>query len=90
MDTTVSQQDLENALEALDMSADTPDVYRALIEANLEVTALVDAIEAPAREAPARLSAASKRAPAGMTSRLVTNSTPRRGGRGWRLRTVIV
>jgi amidase len=54
VDTKVTSEDLESALKALDMSADTPDVYRALIEANLEVTALVDAIEAPTGEMPSR------------------------------------
>jgi len=50
MDTSVSKQDLQQALSQLGMTADEPDVYRAMIEANLQVTALVDDVELPAFE----------------------------------------
>ena len=54
MDTTVSQDELQTVLEQLNMTADDPDLYRALIGANLEATALVDAIEMPKPEIPER------------------------------------
>jgi amidase len=54
VDITVSPSDLEKALAQLGMSTDTPEVYRAMIEANLGVTALVDEIELPARHAGTR------------------------------------
>lgn len=54
MDTTVSQDELQAVLEQLNMTADDPDLYRALIGANLEATALVDAIEMPKPEIPER------------------------------------
>jgi amidase len=47
MDTHVTDQDLEQALSQLGMTTDTPELYRAIIEANLEVTALVDAVDPP-------------------------------------------
>ena len=49
MDTSVSDQDLQAALSQLGMTCDEPDVYRAILEANLEVTALVDALDMPPR-----------------------------------------
>ena len=49
MDTKVTQQDLEIALGQLGMSTADPDVYRAIIEANLEATSVLDAIESPSR-----------------------------------------
>ena len=54
MDTTVSQDELQTVLEQLNMTADDPDLYRVLIGANLEATALVDAIELPEPEIPER------------------------------------
>lgn len=48
MDTKVTQKDLESALGQLHMSTSAPDSYRAIIEANLKVASLVDAIELPA------------------------------------------
>ncbi len=45
MDTSISEQELQSALAQLGMTTDTPDIYRAMVEANLQVTALVDAIE---------------------------------------------
>jgi amidase len=54
MDTTVSQEELQTMLAQLNMSADDPELYRVLIGANLEVTALVDAIELPKAEIPER------------------------------------
>jgi amidase len=47
MDTEVSEKELQDALTRLGMSTDSPDTYRAMIEANLQVTALVDAVEVP-------------------------------------------
>lgn len=54
MDTTVSPDELKTLLAQLNMSVNDPELYRALISANLEVTALVDAIEVPKQEIPAR------------------------------------
>jgi amidase len=47
METSISEQELQNALTQLGMTTDTPEIYRALVEGNLEITALVDAIELP-------------------------------------------
>ncbi len=47
MDTHVTDQDLQQALSQLGMTTDSPELYRAMIEANLEVTALVDAVDPP-------------------------------------------
>ena len=51
MDTTVSAEELQGALTQLGMSTDTPESYRAIIEACLGITALVDAIDAPPGQA---------------------------------------
>ncbi len=50
MDTTISESELQAALDRLGMTTDSPEVYRALLQANLEVVSLVDAIEAPTRQ----------------------------------------
>ena len=54
MDTTVSKDELQTVLAQLNMTVDDPELYRAVIGANLEVTALVDAVELSAPEVPQR------------------------------------
>jgi amidase len=54
MDTSVSKEELQSVLTQLNMTADDPELYCALVGANLEVTALVDAIELPPQTVPAR------------------------------------
>ena len=48
MDTTVSQEDLNTALEQLGMSAEDPELYCALVAGNLQVAAMVDSVDTPA------------------------------------------
>jgi amidase len=47
VETKISEKELQNALSQLGMSTKTPEIYSAMVEANLEVTALVDTIELP-------------------------------------------
>ena len=54
MDTTVSKDELQTVLTQLSMTVDDPELYRAVIGANLEVTALVDAVELSAPQVPER------------------------------------
>jgi amidase len=54
MDTTVSKDELQTVLAQLNMTVDDPELYRAVIGANLEVTALVDTVELPTSEIPER------------------------------------
>jgi amidase len=51
VNTKISAEELQVALAQLGMSTDTPEAYRAIGEACLEITALVDAIEEPPGEA---------------------------------------
>jgi amidase len=44
MDTKISREDLDTALEQLGMSADDPELYCALVEGNMHAAALVDTV----------------------------------------------
>jgi amidase len=44
MDTKVSREDLDRALQQLNMTVDDPELYCALVAGNLEVAALVDSV----------------------------------------------